>query len=527
MTASNFVMWEIKLEDPKLGSFQDASFAGDLPDSKSKSGGLLCVFGSHTFVPNFVDVQDANRSFSQQCRVWNYFPWRSFHFWMIYQLFNLGKCVLQTLSSEPTKWNLERHKCERFIPSRSHSDNCVFESIDHVPPNIPYSSHSTQLFIFEDRCGSDPNDQQRTKSKPLARDENAKSRFGLIVWENEFGSFHHKKTWEQTISWPISWQKECFTTMQWHALLTLWQLRSLYEANDVRNFSRKPFSCSALALPQAMSQVMAHAECVDQMWDQYASKVLKSGCILDNRLSLEQWSNQKFTCTQDKREISLQECPSPWMWMETSCRLIPQILREKRVCETIGLFDSGLSKMHEAEVHVFLDAVFCVSEKQAMNKPEIKFNNGWNDFLEQYKGIRKENWWRTNSIQSPHVSWCHNGRESGQNRRMDLTRSRRRRVDRHGEASIWCRKCSSYARQRMRPKLMNCCKPEKVDTKECGKMLRRLAILKRRGSLPKMREDGKSKGTKEGLPGRSIKDCTRNLRLGVHVSLPKKKNVRI
>ena len=35
----------------KLGLFQDSDFAGDLADSKSTSGGTLCVFGSHTFVP--------------------------------------------------------------------------------------------------------------------------------------------------------------------------------------------------------------------------------------------------------------------------------------------------------------------------------------------------------------------------------------------------------------------------------------------------------------------------------------------
>ena len=34
-----------------LGLFQDSDFAGDLEDSKSTSGGTLCVFGSHTFVP--------------------------------------------------------------------------------------------------------------------------------------------------------------------------------------------------------------------------------------------------------------------------------------------------------------------------------------------------------------------------------------------------------------------------------------------------------------------------------------------
>ena len=35
----------------RLGLFQDSVFAGDLEDSKSTSGGLLCIFGSHTLVP--------------------------------------------------------------------------------------------------------------------------------------------------------------------------------------------------------------------------------------------------------------------------------------------------------------------------------------------------------------------------------------------------------------------------------------------------------------------------------------------
>ena len=41
-----------------------------------------------------------------------------------------------------------------------------------------------------------------------------------------------------------------------------------------------------------------------------------------------------------------------------------------------------------------------------------------------------------------------------------------RRVDRQGEVLIWYRKCSGYARQRVGPKLMNCCKPKKFGTKE-------------------------------------------------------------
>ena len=35
----------------RSGLFQDFDFAGDFEDSKSTSGGILCIFGSHTFVP--------------------------------------------------------------------------------------------------------------------------------------------------------------------------------------------------------------------------------------------------------------------------------------------------------------------------------------------------------------------------------------------------------------------------------------------------------------------------------------------
>ena len=35
----------------RLALFQDSDFAVDLEDSKSSAGGVLCIFGSHTFVP--------------------------------------------------------------------------------------------------------------------------------------------------------------------------------------------------------------------------------------------------------------------------------------------------------------------------------------------------------------------------------------------------------------------------------------------------------------------------------------------
>ena len=51
MNTNNIVIWGNTSKQCRLGLFQDSDFAGDLEDSKSTSGGTLCIFGSHTFVP--------------------------------------------------------------------------------------------------------------------------------------------------------------------------------------------------------------------------------------------------------------------------------------------------------------------------------------------------------------------------------------------------------------------------------------------------------------------------------------------
>ena len=51
MTIVNIVMWETRHSTADLGLFQDSDFALDLDYSKSISGGVLCIFGSRTFVP--------------------------------------------------------------------------------------------------------------------------------------------------------------------------------------------------------------------------------------------------------------------------------------------------------------------------------------------------------------------------------------------------------------------------------------------------------------------------------------------
>ena len=78
---------------------------------------------------------------------------------------------------------------------------------------------------------------------------------------------------------------------------TVSPLKRTYASNDVRSFSRKPFSCSALGKPQAMSQVN---DTNRERWREmeslrfYASKVLKSSGALDIHLTLEQLRKYEF-----------------------------------------------------------------------------------------------------------------------------------------------------------------------------------------------------------------------------------------
>ena len=128
--------------------------------------------------------------------------------------------VLETLSCKPSMGNLERHTRERVIPSHSHFDNCVFESIDHVQPNNPNRSLSTKLYPFVDNAavqmtnkGRSPNLRHVTKTLSVDLD---------WLFESEFGSFvvliKYVRTSEQLVDILT---KGMFTTMQRHLSLHL------------------------------------------------------------------------------------------------------------------------------------------------------------------------------------------------------------------------------------------------------------------------------------------------------------------
>ena len=57
----------------RLGKFQDSDFAGDLEDSKSTPGRILCIFWKPNVCSHKLDVQQANVTVSQFHRIGIYF----------------------------------------------------------------------------------------------------------------------------------------------------------------------------------------------------------------------------------------------------------------------------------------------------------------------------------------------------------------------------------------------------------------------------------------------------------------------
>ena len=78
-----------------------------------------------------------------------------------------------------------------------------------------------------------------------------------------------------------------------------------------------------------------------------------STSILSDIVTLEQLSNHEFKGIQDMRDLLVQKCfftvSAEGNFLQIQSPF--QILRNKKICGTIGPFDNESSKMHEAEVH--------------------------------------------------------------------------------------------------------------------------------------------------------------------------------
>ena len=140
----------------RLGLFQDSDFAGDLEDSKSTSGGTLCVFGSHTFVPIswMCKKQTAVSHSSTESEIISLDTGLRLDGLPALELWDLIVSVLGHVSrvsdrsGQPDSDVHKRHK--------SHNKIDVMKDIDAVPSNVHSVRQEALLYVFEDKdCDQD------------------------------------------------------------------------------------------------------------------------------------------------------------------------------------------------------------------------------------------------------------------------------------------------------------------------------------------------------------------------------------
>ena len=134
----------------RLGLFQDSDFVGDLEDSKSTSGGTLCIFGSHTFVPIswMCKKQTAVSHSSTESVIISLDTGLRLYGLPALELWDLIVSVLGNISrvsdrsGQPDNDVHKRHKSQKKID--------VMEDIDSVPSNVQSARQEALLYVFED-----------------------------------------------------------------------------------------------------------------------------------------------------------------------------------------------------------------------------------------------------------------------------------------------------------------------------------------------------------------------------------------
>ena len=134
----------------RLGLFQDSDFAEDLEDSKSTSGGKLCILGSHIFVPiNWMCKKHSSVSHSStESEIISLDTGLSLDGLPAQELWDLIASVLGHSSrisdrtGKPVNGEDKHHK--------SHNQIDVMHDIDFVPSNVQSARQETLLYVFED-----------------------------------------------------------------------------------------------------------------------------------------------------------------------------------------------------------------------------------------------------------------------------------------------------------------------------------------------------------------------------------------
>ena len=133
----------------RLGLFQDSEFARDLEDSKSTSGGTLCTFGSHTFVPIswMCKKQTAVSHSSTESEIMSLDTGLRLDGLPALELWDLIVSVFGSVSQISDR---TRRPVDVKRNQKSQGKINVMENIDSVPSNVQSSRQEALLYVFQD-----------------------------------------------------------------------------------------------------------------------------------------------------------------------------------------------------------------------------------------------------------------------------------------------------------------------------------------------------------------------------------------
>ena len=137
----------------RLELFQDSDFAGDLEDSKSTSGGTLCVFGSHTFVPIswMCKKQTTVSHSSTESEIISLDAGLRLNGIPALDLWDLIVLVLGYTIQNHDRMGQPVVNCDKsHVRHQSRGVINVLDNVDLVPSNVQFSHQEALLYVFED-----------------------------------------------------------------------------------------------------------------------------------------------------------------------------------------------------------------------------------------------------------------------------------------------------------------------------------------------------------------------------------------
>ena len=138
----------------RLGLFQDSDFAGYLKDSNSTSGGTLCVFGSHTFVPIswMCKKQTSVTHSSTESEIISLDAGMRLDGITALDLWDLIVAVLGNTNNGETRFLNKREvsSTPHTIQKQKQSQGVIndLDNVDFIPSNVTSSLQEVLLYVF-------------------------------------------------------------------------------------------------------------------------------------------------------------------------------------------------------------------------------------------------------------------------------------------------------------------------------------------------------------------------------------------